>query len=88
MTSTCPLAPAGVFSVRVYELTTVTLPAVIVLFPKLTLVLPVAKFVPVKVTGVLPSRGPCGGDMSVKVGGSVGSVGWLGLEGVGIEGWG
>ena len=68
VTSTVPAAWAGLVAVIEVALTTVT--PVAAVLPKLTAVAPV-KFVPVMVTGVLPTVVPVAGEMPVMVGADV-----------------
>jgi hypothetical protein len=67
LTVTAPAVPAGVVAVICVALTTTTLVAAVV--PTVT-VAPVAKFVPVIVTGVPPAVGPLFGETALTVGGA------------------
>jgi hypothetical protein len=68
VTVAAPALPAGVVAVIWVPLTTTTLVAAV---PPTVTVAPVAKFVPVIVTGVPPPVGPLFGDTAVTVGGRV-----------------
>jgi hypothetical protein len=68
VTVTAPTAPAGVVAVIVVPFTTTTFVAAVE--PNVT-VAPLAKLVPVIVTGVPPEFDPLFGDTPVTVGGAV-----------------